>query len=165
MDKLISHVEALAQHLASQAGTSSGETTIGHDEREAQSFLDKLDATCTEAKSDLKRCREGCAILEVQHEILTSELHRQTTQIEEYESMLRLAKKDKAELTRSRGLNIEHLETCDEALNILCSDIKHLDDRHTHVASLVNKADQRGELGAATIHAPMTPQSAQRWSW
>jgi hypothetical protein len=34
-----------------------------------------------------------------------------------------------------RGLIIEHLETCDETLNILCNDIKHLDDKHTHVVA------------------------------
>jgi hypothetical protein len=49
--------------------------------------------------------------------------------------MLQLAKKDKAELMGRRGLITKHMETSDEALNILCNGIKHLDDRHTHVAS------------------------------
>lgn len=81
-------MEALEQRLVGQVGTSSGETTVGHTESEARSFLEKLDAARTEAKSDLKCCREGCATLETQRENLTSKLHHQTTHIEENERML-----------------------------------------------------------------------------
>jgi hypothetical protein len=144
LDKLVAHVEALAQRLMGRAGASSGEAAVEHAEREVRSFLEKLNVARTEAKGNLKRSRDGCALLEAQRQNTASELQHKTTQIEECERVLQLARKEKTELLKRKDQITEHLEFCDEVLTVLCNGIKHLDDKYSAAAALVDKAGQKG---------------------
>jgi chromosome segregation ATPase len=111
--------------------------------REVRSFLEKLNVARTEAKGNLKRSRDECALLEEQHQNTASELQHKTTQIEECERVLQLARKEKTELLERKDRITEHLEFCDEVLTVLCNGIKHLDDKYSAAAALVDKAGKR----------------------
>lgn len=149
LDRLISHVETLAKCLVGQASASTEEMAIGHAEREKQTFLRELDTAHTEAKGNLKRSKDGCALLDARHQNITSELQRKATQIEEYERMVELARKEKEELLEQKDGITKHLKFYDEATS-LCISIKHLDKRDTDVTALVDKASRKKELEAAS---------------
>ncbi|KAK8452306.1 hypothetical protein SEVIR_5G089001v4 [Setaria viridis] len=148
LDRLISHVETLAKCLVGQVGASTEEMAVGHAEREARTCLRELDAACMEAKGNLKCSRDGCALLEARRQNITSELQRKATQIEEYERMVELARKEMVELLEQKDGITKHLEFCDEALTSLCNSIKHLDERHADVTALVDKTSRKKELEA-----------------
>jgi hypothetical protein len=73
---------------------------------------------------------------------ITSKLQHKTTQIEEYERMLQLVQKEKAELLERKDRITKKF--CDEALTTMCAGIKRMDDRYAVVTTLVDKPRQKG---------------------